>query len=231
MSTAKYLRVKSENDRIFAEGEWAMKSRFIEDFQPVPLNRKDKFVLSDNIQHLTTVECILQNAGKRVIALNFANAHRAGGAYTLGGNAQEESLCRATLLYYTIRTVKKFYKNNAKHVGALYTDGMILSENVPVIRTEDGSRLKETVYADFVTSPAVNRHGVPPWQTIVANETMEHRIEKIVSLMQSEKPDVMILGAFGCGAFGNKREKVLPAFERAINKYTDGSAEIIFAIS
>ena len=48
--------------------------------------------------------------------------------------------------------------------------------------------------------------------------------------MQSEKPEVMVLGAFGCGAFGNKREKVLPAFERAINKYTDGSAEIIFAI-
>lgn len=34
----------------------------------------------------------------------------------------------------------------------------------------------------------------------------------------------------GCGAFGNKREKVLPSFERAINKYTDGNAEIIFAI-
>lgn len=230
MSTAEYLRIKSENDRIFAEGEWVMKSRFIEDFQPVPLKRKDEFVLSDNIQQLTTIECILQNSGKNVIALNFANAHHAGGAYALGGNAQEESLCRASLLYYAIRDVKAFYANNRKRVSALYTDGMILSENVPVIRTEDGMRLEETVYANFVTSPAVNRHGVPPWQTIIANETMESRIQKIVSLMQSEKPDVMILGAFGCGAFGNKREKVLPAFERAINKYTDGSAEIIFAI-
>ena len=59
---------------------------------------------------------------------------------------------------------------------------------------------------------------------------MERRIEKIVSFMQSQSPDVMVLGAFGCGAFGNKREIILPFFEQAINRYTDGKAEIVFAI-
>lgn len=46
---------------------------------------------------------------KKIIALNFANAMYADGGYILGGNAQEESLCRASMLYYTIKTQKRFY--------------------------------------------------------------------------------------------------------------------------
>lgn len=225
-----YLQIKSENDHIFSNSGWEMKSRYIADFTPVPMTRETLFVLSDSVQKLTTVECILRNRCKRVLALNFANALYAGGAYRLGGNAQEESICRASLLYYTIREEKEFYANNRKRASALYTDGMILSENVPIIRDDSGALLDERMTADFVTCPAVNRHELLPWNRKHANEVMERRIEKIVSFVQSQKPDVMVLGAFGCGAFGNKREVILPFFEKAINKYTDGSAEIIFAI-
>ena len=230
MSVKNYLQIKAENNRIFSDGEWDMKSRYIADFTPVPMTRKTPFVLSESVQKLTTVECILQNRGKRVLALNFANALFAGGAYSMGGNAQEESLCRASLLYYTIREEKEFYSNNRKRASAMYTDGMILSENVPMIRDDSGALLSERMTADLVTCPAVNRRELLPWNKKSANGVMERRIEKIVSFMQSQSPDVMVLGAFGCGAFGNKREVILPYFEQAINKYTDGSAEIIFAI-
>ena len=230
MSVKSFLQIKSENDGIFSNGEWDMKSRYIADFTPVPMTRETPFVLSDSVQKLTTIGCILENRGKRVLALNFANALFAGGAYTMGGNAQEESLCRASLLYYTIRGEKDFYANNRKRVSALYTDGMILSERVPIIRGDSGTLLDERMTADFVTCPAVNRRELLPWQRKSANEVMERRIEKIVSFMQSQSPEVMVLGAFGCGAFGNKREIILPYFEAAINKYTDGKAEIIFAI-
>ena len=227
---ANYLKIKSENDSIFSNGKWDMKSRYIADFTPVPLTREAPFVLSESVQKLTTVECILQNRGKRVLALNFANALFAGGAYSMGGNAQEESICRASLLYYTIREEREFYANNRKRLSALYTDGMIFSENVPIIRDGSGALLDERMTADLITCPAVNRHELLPWQRKSADEVMERRIEKIVSFMQSQSPDVMVLGAFGCGAFGNKREIILPYFEAAINKYTDGTAEIIFAI-
>lgn len=231
MNIVKALKIKSDNDKIFADGISAeMKSRFIEDFQPVPLQRPIKYVLSENIHAFTTIEYILQNRGKRVVALNFANALCAGGAYTVGGDAQEESICRASLLYYTIRDEKEFYCANRDVHSALYTDGMILSENVPIIRTDDGNLLSEPMTADFVTCPAVNRRELLPWHRQRADEIMECRIEKIVSFMQSLNRDVIVLGAFGCGAFGNKRENVLPCFEKAVNKYTDGTAEIIFAI-
>lgn len=230
MGMKNYLRIKSENDKIFSEGDWDMKSRYIADFTPVPMKREKPFVLSESVRKQTTIECILENRGKRSLSLNFANALFAGGAYTMGGNAQEESICRASLLYYTIRGEKDFYSNNRKRASALYTDGMILSESVPIIRDEGGTLLEERMNADFVTCPAVNRHELLPWNRKRANEVMERRIEKIVSFMQSQSPDVMVLGAFGCGAFGNKREVILPFFEKAINRYTDGKAEIIFAI-
>lgn len=230
MSIRHNLRIKSENDLIFSNGEWDMKSRFIEDFTPVPMKRETPFALSESVRRLTTVGCILENRSRRVIALNFANALFAGGAYRMGGNAQEESICRASLLYYTIRGEKEFYSNNRRCFSALYTDGMIFSENVPIIRGEDGALLDTRITADFITCPAVNLRELMPWQRKRADEVMERRIGKIVSFMQSREPDVIVLGAFGCGAYGNKRETVLPFFEKAINMYTDGNAEIIFAI-
>ena len=45
-----------------------------------------------------------------------------------------------------------------------------------------------------------------------------------------KKPDVLVLGAFGCGIFGNKREKVLPVFEEMINSFVPEDIEVIFAI-
>ncbi len=51
-----------------------------------------------------------------------------------------------------------------------------------------------------------------------------------MSFARLKSPDVLILGAFGCGAFGNKRETVLRLFEESINKYMDDKVEVLFAI-
>lgn len=207
-----------------------MKSEYISDYSPIPCQRADKYILKEHIVKQTTIECILAHSDKKIIALNFANAIVAGGAYLLGGNAQEESLCRASMLYYAIKPVTEFYSANRRHITADYTDGMIFSENVPVIRNDRGEMLSSPVSCDFITCPAVNRYEAFFLSKNAANSIMERRIEKIVSFAAQKHPRLIILGAFGCGAFGNKREDVLPMFERAINAYTDSSSEIIFAI-
>ncbi len=154
-----YLKIKAENDKLFKEGCFSgMKSEFISDFSPVKISRSDKFILSHYIKKQTTVECILENAGRSIIALNFANALVPGGAYIMGGSAQEESLCRATGLYYTIKDITAFYSANRRHILPDYTDGMIFSENVPVIRNDSGEMLTAPVICSFLTCPAVNRY-------------------------------------------------------------------------
>ena len=225
-----YLKIKSDNDRIYKENGTKARSEFISDLVPERAERTEKFILSEHIVPQTTIECILENSGRSIIALNFANALIAGGAYIIGGNAQEESLCRASMLYYTIRDTNAFYLQNRRHMLPDYTDGMIFSENVEVIRDDSGKLLEKPVICSFITCPAVNRREAVLMPKDKLNGVMERRTEKIVSLAASKSADIVILGAFGCGAFGNKREDILPMFERAVNAYGGDHSEYIFAI-
>lgn len=227
------LKIKRENDRIFRESDFqGMSSETITESPEVkPKEGTLPWYVYENTEKLTAVECILANAGKRMIALNFANAMYPGGGYVLGGNAQEESLCRASMLYYTIRTQKSFYRKNRLHILPDYTDTMIYSENVPVIRNEHGDLLEKPVLCDFITCPAVNRTFAKFMFTKRRiNHKMFVRIENIIKLAVSKKPEALILGAFGCGMFGNKQKKVLPMFEEIINKYVPDEIKVIFAI-
>ena len=58
---------------------------------------------------------------------------------------------------------------------------------------------------------------------------MQERIDRIIALAAINKPDSLILWAFGCGAFDNKRKIIYPMFENAINRYLPSSVKIIFA--
>lgn len=224
-----FMQINAENERMFKEGKFdGMKSVYIKDYTPTERKRTEPFKLSENLVKQTTVACIIENGKSRCIALNFASAYHPGGGYLTGARAQEESLCRASGLYYTLRDVTEFYNDN-KRGGVEYTDGMIFSQNVPVVRDDLGNELKEPIKCDFLTVPAVNRNkakSIPREQT---NLTMERRINKIVSFCAETDCEVAVLGAFGCGVFGNDRNEVLPMFERAINKF-GGDKKYIFAI-
>ena len=195
-----------------------------------PVQRKQKFQVSENLVCTDTITAVLKYRQGRTIALNFANAMYAGGGYILGGNAQEEALCRASMLYYTIRTAKKYYHANRLHLFPDYTDYMIYSRNVPIIRDNSGKLLESPVTCDFITCPAVNRTFAKFFfSQKKLNLVMEQRIENIIQLCAAQKPNVLILGAFGCGVFGNKREIVYPQFEKAIHQYINDEIKIIFA--
>lgn len=228
-----FLKIKMENDRYFSEHSFPETvSEYIPDFTPVKRQRREKFIISGNIRSISTVDAILENAGRHIVALNFANALVPGGAYLAGGNAQEESLCRASGLYYTIKDVKGFYAANRRHLLPDYTDGQIYSSCVPVIRRDSGEFLDSPVMCDFITCPAVNRYEAKMlfMSKEKTNGIMGRRIEKIASLAMPHKPEVIILGAFGCGAFGNDREDIFPLIERAVNEFTDDSVQIVFAV-
>ena len=225
------LLVKFRNDRIFREGTFPeMRSEYVADVAPEPVARKTEFRVRENLVRTDTVSAVLSFPGRRVCALNFANANVPGGAYVLGGNAQEEALCRATLLYYTLRTARGFYRRNRLHVLPDYTHGMVYSENVPVVRDRDGALLGRPAACDFITSPAVNRTFARfLFSRARLYRTMQERIDRIVALAARKRPDVLVLGAWGCGVFGNRRETVYPQFERAINRYLPDDVRVVFA--
>ncbi|MDE6775406.1 MAG: TIGR02452 family protein, partial [Ruminococcus sp.] len=142
------LKIKHENDRIFRENDFHdMISETVFSVSEVSEIKREKyFSVAEHTIKATTTQAVIRYAGKgNITALNFANAKHAGGAYVIGGKAQEEDICRASLLYYTIREQKDYYYKNIAHVMPDYTDVMIYSVNVPVIRNDDGTRLDKPV--------------------------------------------------------------------------------------
>lgn len=231
MSIIKNLKIKFENDRIFKNGDYSqMKSQVFYSVDAEKIKRNDIFKLQNHLIKTDTISAILNHATGKTIALNFANANVAGGGYILGGNAQEEALCRASLLYSTIKTAKSFYWKNRLHLLPTYTHTMIYSQNVPIIRDNDGNLLKTPKLCDFITATAVMRtFSKFIFSNDKIDQIMQERINRIIRLAAIHKPNTLILGAFGCGAFGNKRETIYPMFENAINQYIDDSVKIIFA--
>ena len=149
-------------------------------------------------------------AGRRYVnplVMNFANAHNPGGGFMMGANAQEEALCRCSTLYASIKSEKaaKMYRYNNTHLGRVESDYMLISPNVVVFRNERYELLEEPVVMGVVTIPAPNRYGAALLASEkMVEETMVRRIRIMCRAAIENGYKVMVLGAWGCGAFGNK---------------------------
>lgn len=177
-------------------------------------HKAGQIFINNNSSIYTAIDCH-KRGYDLIYVLNFADALKPGGGYLNGRGAQEETLCRQTLLYPTLQSQKEMYSINAGK-GPEASDVMILSQDVLVIRDDFYNLLKpsERFHVDIISSPAVNNsHGVHQVSAI-----MLRRIRKIVTIaayhasQQKKKKVALILGAFGCGVFKNNAEDVSKAF-------------------
>ena len=91
LSIIKNLKIKLANDKIFKANNYPeMNSKVFDKIAKTPIQRKENFRVKDNLLKSDTISAILTYGFGKTIALNFANANIAGGAYILGGEAQEE---------------------------------------------------------------------------------------------------------------------------------------------
>lgn len=178
-----------------------------------------------------------QAAGRfdRPFVMNFANAHHAGGGFMMGANAQEEALCRCSTLYASISSEKasKMYNYNNTHISRVESDHMLLSPDVCVFRNEKYEFLREPFMASVFTVPAPNRHGAAMFASQkMVSEIMIRRIKIMLRIAAKNGYKNLILGAWGCGAFGNKPENVSQYFKSVLidEKYGQYFDEVCFAI-
>lgn len=228
------LKITIENSKL-KDNFLIPKGEVITNVNITKVDRKSHYYVFDNIVKSSTIDCILslrKQYDGNIIALNFANANISGGGYIFGGDAQEESLCRASMLYYSIKGCNRYYNyNRFKSIPFIYSDYMIYSHNIPIIRNSNDILLNDIEKCSFVTCPAVNRTFA---KLFVSNSKiksiMKRRIEKILSLMVNKNPQVIVLGAWGCGAFGNQKDMVFNLFENAINELVPDSIKVIFTV-
>jgi uncharacterized protein (TIGR02452 family) len=173
-------------------------------------------------------------AGLRPLALNFASATAPGGGFLSGARAQEESLARSSGLYACLAGNAMFAFHRSRQ-DPMYTHYALYSPDVPVFRADDGTLLEQPYLCSFITCPAVNakalRHHAPARQPQIP-ETMRGRIARVLTVAALHGHDTLILGAWGCGAFGNDAREMAQLFKDALTGDFRGVfARIVFAIT
>jgi len=180
----------------------------------------------------------LKPSSKPPCILNMANAYSAGGGWMHGALAQEECLCYRTSLSFTLR--HKFYP--------LPDRASIYSPTVLVIREsmKDGNglldcrdprklRVISAVSVAAVCRPAVTSgpNMAPTYVNLQEQRLMEDKIRVILRTAIRNKHRQIVLGALGCGAFGNPKQEVANMFVSILQdpEFSGGWWEdVVFAV-
>lgn len=174
-----------------------------------------------------TYEAASAYKGKKIAVLNFANNHSIGGApYSAG--AQEESMCRCSTLLPCLQACEStFYQphRDAYDRGLLDNYGnsdIIYTPNVTVFKTDESEPklLDENNWyiVDVITCAAPEvKYGYDKQKL---DDVLTERIRKIIDVAALNKVEVLILGAFGCGAFGNPPALVAETFKETLVHYS-----------
>lgn len=151
-----------------------------------------------------------------LVALNFASARNVGGGFLAGAQAQEEDLCRCSGLYPCLKKKPLFYNANILCDDTLYTDGVIYSPKVPFIRNEYNLLMEDPYELSIISAPAPNVNGTKNIDHEVLNSVLLRRCQTILLVAHKHKHKNIILGAWGCGAFGNNPFDVVSIFMAAL---------------
>lgn len=188
--------------------------------------------------------------GKKICVLNFASATNPGGGVTHGSSAQEESLCRCSTLYFNLNQETAwadFYHPHRKSKNPLHNDDCIYTPDVVVFKTdsEKPQLLPEHQWhkVDVITCAAPNLRKHPSNRmnmgdgneaVSISNKDLKEihkkRLRRILDLAVLHENEVVILGAFGCGAFENSPEVVAAAMREVVTDYKYSFETIEFAV-
>lgn len=204
--------------------------------KPLPISASGPHPLTITIQNTTTFDAArtLLMQGYKPAALNMASATSPGGGFLTGSRAQEEYLCRSSGLYPCL-VDNEMYTRRDFNTNPFYDDYVIYSPDVPVFRDDDGELMDEPFLCSILTSPAVQAYGVYRFMPHRAGEIesiMWNRILKVLAVAYRHGHHALVLGAWGCGAFGNDGHMIARLFKTALTENFVGAFEkVTFAIT
>ncbi len=188
------------------------------------------------------------NPDAKIAVMNFANAFHAGGGVTTGASAQEECLCRTSTLYPLLyrRTLRDtFYKHHYTLNTPKASDSLVYTEGVIICKTDEDlpKRMpkEDWVTVDVITIAAPdlrdksNKHApLVNGGTYMNNaELFGYHVKRAIHMLTcaaAKGADILVLGAFGCGAFENDPEVVARAYKTALQEFPKVFDKIEFAV-
>ena len=246
--------------RIFQENECLIKATKVaqENQQVIPETEildDTRTTLYDNpatviVSKKRSFEAASAYKDQKVCVHNFASASNPGGGVKNGANAQEECLCRCSNLYLCLKMPKlwdDFYLPHRTARNPLHNDDIIYTPGVRIIKSDTATPklLPKSQWfdVDVITCAAPNLRerpgnsynpgdGSAPVK-ITDKELLqlhEKRLRKILDVAYIKGNEIVILGAFGCGAFSNNPYVVATAAKNVIKDYLYKFKIIEFAI-
>ncbi len=186
---------------------------------------------------------------RKIAVLNFASATRPGGGVGNGSSAQEESLCRCSTLLPCIDQVwlwDRYYNVNRQARDNRHSDACIYSPGVVICKTDahipERVEEKDFVTVDVITCAAPNLRSEPSnWHNPETGKPVKmeprelydlhvKRAKHILHVAAANKAEILVLGAFGCGAFENDPDTVARAYCSALTDYRSYFDTIAFAV-
>ena len=189
------------------------------------IDRETYVIVAD----LDTVKAgMLYSKYGKTALLNFASYKNPGGMFINGSKAQEECLCHESFLYNVlIQFDGDYYDWNRKN-KALYLNRGLYSPNI--VFNHDDTNFK----CDVITCAAPNKSAAQKYCNVSDAENsaaLESRIKFVLDIAVDNDVQVLILGAYGCGVFGQDPAEVAQLFKKhLLGKYKGCFDKVVFAI-
>jgi uncharacterized protein (TIGR02452 family) len=246
----------SQDKTLLAETRSSMeKTRLYgaDEYPFIPIPEEDKEDAEIRITRKRSFEAasslVAEYPSKKVAVLNFASAVQPGGGVKNGSSAQEEALCRCSNLYPTLDQSwlwDSFYNQNRAMSDIRHTDACIYSPEVIICKSDNDSpeRLPKnkwcTVDVISCAAPNLNKNIYNKYnpETAVSIAVSDEelfqihlkRARHIMCVAAANGVKILVLGAFGCGAFRNEPAVVADAYKVACEEFIKYFDIIEFAI-
>ena len=208
--------------------------------------RPKGFVPKYIVDNLTSTEAGFRYHNGSTTILNFASFKHPGGMFLEGSAAQEEALCHDSILYNVLsdKKLSSYYINNRKNTNnALYFNRALFSKDVLFLKEEkkkiysiEDDSIYHSIYIkqkfNVLTCAAPNYKAAKK-MGVSADENsrvLKSRVQFILSIADYFETKTLILGAWGCGVFGQSAEEVAELFYQELDSEKYHFETVVFSI-
>lgn len=158
----------------------------------------------------------LGNRNARVGILNMASMLAPGGGFLNGASSQEESLCMRTTLLPSL--LDSFYR--LPEVGGVYTPDVLVFRDAVAEDLEKRDRwFVDCVSAGMLRFPSISvdeNTGRGSYSSSKDREVVIEKMRAVMRIFQSKSVKKVVLGAWGCGAYGNPVGEIAAAWRKVL---------------
>ncbi|KAF9879654.1 hypothetical protein CkaCkLH20_03197 [Colletotrichum karsti] len=167
-----------------------------------------------------------------------------GGGFINGAGSQEESLCMRCTLLPSLKD--EWYR--LPELGAIYTPDILVfrDEGVEEVLEKKDRWFVDCISAAMLRNPETERDestGFSHYVNDADRQLVQEKMKMLLRICEAKNIEKVVLGAWGCGAFGNPVGEVATAWRRVLLPRNDnkskkkggketwnGIKEVVFAI-